>query len=87
MRPGSVTTVAKLAKQYLVGLSGNPSASFIGFELFVRPLIRKRLGSTHPHLLSAQAILADEYPDPKTLHNDSNKIVFENQALIIYLLD
>jgi molybdopterin molybdochelatase len=31
MRPGSVTTVARLGNQFLFGLSGNPSASFIGF--------------------------------------------------------
>ena len=61
MRPGSVTTVAKLGKQYLFGLSGNPSASFIGFELFVRPIIRKRLGSKTPHLLAVQAKLMEDF--------------------------
>lgn len=64
MRPGSVTTVAKREKQYLFGLSGNPSASFIGFELFVRPLIQKRLGSTSPHLLAAKAVLHEAFPQP-----------------------
>ena len=64
MRPGSVTTVAKTADHYLFGLSGNPSASFIGFELFVRPIIRKRLGNRELHLLSASAILAEEHPNP-----------------------
>ena len=64
MRPGSVTTVAKIGNHYLFGLSGNPSASFIGFELFVRPLLRKRLGNREPHLLSAPAILAENHPNP-----------------------
>ena len=83
MRPGSVTTVAKLGEQYLVGLSGNPSASFIGFELFVRPLIRKRLGSSHPHLLSAQAILADDYPNPNNFTQViRTKCVFENGHIV-----
>jgi molybdopterin molybdotransferase len=62
MRPGSVTTVAKLGEQFLFGLSGNPSASFIGFELFVRPVIRKRLGNTTPHLVAVQATLAEDFP-------------------------
>ena len=84
MRPGSVTTVAKLAKQYLVGLSGNPSASFIGFELFVRPLIRKRLGNPYPHLLSAQAMLADDYPNPNNFTQLIRiKCVFENGHIVI----
>ena len=64
MRPGSVTTVAKIGNHYLFGLSGNPSASFIGFELFVRPLLRKRLGNREPHLLSATAFLEEDYPKP-----------------------
>lgn len=49
MRPGSVTTVAKLGRQFLFGLSGNPSASFIGFELFVRPVIRTMLNNKEPY--------------------------------------
>lgn len=40
MRPGSVTTVAQLNGKLLFGLSGNPSACYVGFELFVRPCIR-----------------------------------------------
>ena len=64
MRPGSVTTVAKTSDHYLFGLSGNPSASFIGFELFVRPIIRKRLGNRELHLLSVSAILAEDHPNP-----------------------
>ena len=37
---GSVTTVAQLNGKLLFGLSGNPSACYVGFELFVRPCIR-----------------------------------------------
>ncbi|BDH61540.1 molybdopterin molybdenumtransferase [Lysinibacillus sp. PLM2] len=60
MRPGSVTTVAKLGSKMLFGLSGNPSASFIGFELFVRPTIRRFLGNSNLHLLSCKGILMDD---------------------------
>lgn len=66
MRPGSVTTVAKLGHQFLFGLSGNPSASFIGFELFVRPVIRTMLESKEPYLASQKAILEDSYPTPNS---------------------
>ena len=44
MRPGSVTTVAVANGQYLFGLSGNPSACFTGFELFVKPAIQHMMG-------------------------------------------
>ncbi len=84
MRPGSVTTVAKRENQYLIGLSGNPSACFIGFELLVRPLIQKRLGSTSPHLLAAKAILREAFPKP----NNFTQIVrmtftFEQGQLVV----
>ncbi|WP_058306834.1 molybdopterin molybdotransferase MoeA [Gracilibacillus massiliensis] len=44
MRPGSVTTVATLQNQILFGLSGNPSACYVGFELFTKPIIDYYLG-------------------------------------------
>ena len=40
MRPGSVTTVAEVDGKLLFGLSGNPSACYVGFELFVHPVIK-----------------------------------------------
>src|SRR5699024_509810 len=40
MRPDSVTTVAEKDGKFLFGLSGNPSAFYVGFELFSRPVNR-----------------------------------------------
>ena len=57
MRPGSVTTVAARHGKLLFGLSGNPSACYVGFELFVRPIIRSAYGHSQPHLRREQAIL------------------------------
>ena len=45
MRPGSVTTVAVTTDKYLFGLSGNPSACYTGFELFVKPAIYHMMGA------------------------------------------
>ncbi|PYF05211.1 molybdopterin molybdotransferase MoeA [Ureibacillus chungkukjangi] len=64
MRPGSVTTVAKVKNQFLFGLSGNPSASFIGFELFVRPVLRTLLGNKQPYLNTHKAILTENFLVP-----------------------
>lgn len=61
MRPGSVTTVAALDGQLLYGLSGNPSACYVGFELFTRPIIRKSFGSPTPHLRREKAILGEDF--------------------------
>ncbi|GAA0426708.1 molybdopterin molybdotransferase MoeA [Virgibacillus salarius] len=64
MRPGSVTTVAKKTGKLLFGLSGNPSACFVGFELFTRPAIRKFLHAFHPLLKKETAILGADFSKP-----------------------
>ncbi|WP_066294996.1 molybdopterin molybdotransferase MoeA [Bacillus sp. FJAT-29937] len=61
MRPGSVTTVAQLEGKLLFGLSGNPSACYVGFELFTRPIIRKMLFVEKPHLRKEKAELTVEF--------------------------
>jgi molybdopterin molybdotransferase len=57
MRPGSVTTVAVKENKWLFGLSGNPSACFIGLELFVRPVLKKAVGSGQLYLPQRSARL------------------------------
>ncbi|EZP78786.1 molybdenum cofactor synthesis protein [Parageobacillus genomosp. 1] len=64
MRPGSMTTVAHLDGKLLFGLSGNPSACYVGYELFVRPVVRKRLFSAKPYLKKATATLTADFPKP-----------------------
>jgi molybdopterin molybdotransferase len=61
MRPGSVTTVAELNGGLLFGLSGNPSACYVGFELFTRPIIRSFLHSEKPFLKKEIAILGSDF--------------------------
>jgi molybdopterin molybdotransferase len=62
MRPGSVTTVAEFNGKLLFGLSGNPSACYVGFELFARPIIRRILFSEQPHLRKEKAQLEADFP-------------------------
>ncbi|MFD0713183.1 gephyrin-like molybdotransferase Glp [Paenibacillus sp. GCM10027626] len=64
MRPGSVTTVAVLGEQFLFGLSGNPSACYIGFEVFVRPALLKMMGCHRPFLPYTQAVLTEDFVNP-----------------------
>ncbi|MDE0205360.1 MAG: molybdopterin molybdotransferase MoeA [Candidatus Tectomicrobia bacterium] len=42
--PGRGVTVARRGQALIVGLPGSPWGSFVGFEAFVRPAIRKLLG-------------------------------------------
>ncbi|PGB01328.1 molybdopterin molybdotransferase MoeA [Bacillus toyonensis] len=62
MRPGSVTTVAEVDGKLLFGLSGNPSACYVGFELFVHPIIKTYLYVKEPHVYRADAILQKDFP-------------------------
>ncbi|RDW15406.1 gephyrin-like molybdotransferase Glp [Oceanobacillus chungangensis] len=61
MRPGSVTTVAEKAGKLLFGLSGNPSACYVGFELYTRPIIRQYINAFHPFLKKEKAILGKDF--------------------------
>ncbi len=89
MRPGSVTTVAVLDGKYLFGLSGNPSASYVGFELFVRPVLRNMLFCENLHLKAETARLNVDFkrPNPMTrfvrskLSFDSGELVVESAGM------
>ena len=63
-RPGSVTTVAQCDGQLLFGLSGNPSACYVGFELYTKPVIKAALGSQVPHLRREKATLGVDFKKP-----------------------
>ncbi|WP_407271304.1 gephyrin-like molybdotransferase Glp [Radiobacillus sp. PE A8.2] len=89
MRPGSVTTVAALEGQLLFGLSGNPGACFVGFELFVRPIIRANFFVSGVHLRRMKAVLTCDFEKPNPfyrfvrgqLNNQGEKLTVTNSGL------
>ncbi|RKD21866.1 molybdopterin molybdenumtransferase [Ammoniphilus oxalaticus] len=84
MRPGSVTTVAHWNGKILFGLSGNPSACYVGYELYARPIVKTLLCSKKPHLQRTKAILAEDFPkvNPFTRFVRS-KIFYEDSQLYV----
>ncbi|WP_274649165.1 gephyrin-like molybdotransferase Glp [Paenibacillus humicola] len=46
IRPGSPTSAAVVDGRLLIALSGSPGACFVGFELFVRPALRRLQGAS-----------------------------------------
>lgn len=66
MRPGSPTSIGIRNGQFLFGLSGNPGASFVGFELFVRPVLLGMQGKRRPYLREHKARLIGGYAKPTT---------------------
>ncbi|PEX90646.1 molybdopterin molybdotransferase MoeA [Bacillus cereus] len=85
MRPGSVTTVAQLNGKLLFGLSGNPSACYVGFELFVRPCIRTYMFCEKAHLKRERALLGEDFlkPNPFTRFVRA-KLQYDEGQLIAY---
>jgi molybdopterin molybdotransferase len=61
MRPGSPTTAGCWQDKLLFGLSGNPSACFVGFELFVRPVIQRLQGAVGDYAITMPCLLAYDY--------------------------
>jgi len=79
MRPGSVTTVAEKDGQLLFGLSGNPSACFVGFELYTRPWIKMFLQSPRPYLQIVKGTLTADFPKPNPFTRFiRSKVQYEN---------
>ncbi|WP_329609973.1 molybdopterin molybdotransferase MoeA [Microaerobacter geothermalis] len=64
MRPGSPTTFAVRDKKLIFGLSGNPAACFVGFELYVRPAILSMMSVEHPYMLKLEAFLDGDFKKP-----------------------
>ncbi|ARJ50425.1 gephyrin-like molybdotransferase Glp [Staphylococcus lutrae] len=61
MRPGSVTTVAVADGKYLFGLSGNPSACYSGFELFVKPALYHMMYAEKCYPVMIRATLMEDF--------------------------
>lgn len=61
MRPGTPTSAALWENRLLLALSGNPGASFVGFELFAKPLIKAMAGCQTPFQKAITAYLDVAY--------------------------
>ncbi|MBU2702360.1 molybdopterin molybdotransferase [Sporomusaceae bacterium BoRhaA] len=61
MKPGSPMMAAKKDHKLLIGLSGNPAAAFITFDLLVVPVIKKMMGLRQVMPLTLEAVLDDPF--------------------------
>lgn len=60
MRPGAPQTYGTIGGTPFFGLPGNPTSTMVGFELFVRPAIRKMSGFVTLDRPTVQAVLAHD---------------------------
>ncbi len=58
MRPGKAEVFGLVDGVPVFGLPGNPAAAYIGFQMLVRPTLRKMQGYSHFDLVEADARLA-----------------------------
>jgi molybdopterin molybdotransferase len=70
VKPGKPILYARRGKQMIFGLPGNPVSSFVSFELFVRPAVRKLMGSGKPYITQLDAILMHD------ILNTSDRLFF-----------
>lgn len=61
MKPGSPVVAAEFNNKLIIGLSGNPAAAFITFELLVVPVIRQMLGLGRKLPVHKTAVLTEDF--------------------------
>jgi molybdopterin molybdotransferase len=64
MQPGGPQGCGTVDGVPVVTLPGNPVSSFVSFEVFVRPALRRALGHTRPERLRAPARLTSDLRSP-----------------------
>lgn len=85
MRPGSVTTVAEHRGKLLYGLSGNPSACYVGYELFVHPILQHFMGNTRPYHTRVQAVLGEDFKKANPfMRFVRGKLHYEEGKVVVY---
>ena len=71
MRPGKAQTFGVVEGTPVFGLPGNPAAAYLGFEMIIRPALRKMQGYSHfarPHVF-AKLTADTKKKDPRRIFN------------------
>ena len=80
MRPGSPVTFGRIAGKPMFGLPGNPSASMVAFEQFVRPAILKMSGRTRLRRRQVEATLEEGVKNRVGVRNFVRAIATEEKG-------
>lgn len=69
MRPGKAQTFGIVKGTPVFGLPGNPAAAYLGFEMIIRPALRKMQGYSHFERPHVEALLAkaQKKKDPRRI--------------------
>ena len=72
MRPGKAQTFGVVDGTPVFGLPGNPAAAYLGFEMIIRPALRKMQGYSHferPHVRARLTSDLKKKKDPRRIFN------------------
>lgn len=67
IRPGKPFGFGRLGKTMLFNLPGNPVSSFVTFEVFCQPALKKAMGGASPYREYLDAVVAEDFPKKKGL--------------------
>ena len=79
MRPGKAETYGHVDGTAVFGLPGNPAAAYMGFQMLVRPALRKMQGYSHFELARVQATLACDVTAKKDARMTLMRAVIEKR--------
>jgi molybdopterin molybdotransferase len=70
MRPGKAQTFGMVQGTTVFGLPGNPAAAYVGFQMLIRPALRKMQGYTHFEHTTVRARLSQDVKkkDPRRIY-------------------
>jgi molybdopterin molybdotransferase len=61
IKPGKPTTFGKIGDRYIVNLPGNPLASMVNFEMFVKPIILQLTGTNSLYHATITTKIREDY--------------------------
>jgi len=61
IKPGKPTIIGKIDKTIIINLPGNPLASMVNYELFIRAVIRKMSGRTDHYHGTIQTVMKNDF--------------------------
>ncbi|ABO51382.1 molybdopterin molybdochelatase [Desulforamulus reducens MI-1] len=64
IKPGKPVILGEINGKPVIGIPGYPVSAYLAMELFVRPIIYKKLGSVAPKPVAAEAIISRKMPSP-----------------------
>lgn len=64
IKPGKPVILGEVKGKPVIGVPGYPVSAFLTMELFVRPIVYKKLGSVPPAAKTTEAIISRKMPSP-----------------------